>query len=108
MIEGVSHRPRTRLDLLEQIVYLGEHTSVDDADRYLTAVEETCALLLAQPQSGVAYDLGIPKLGGLRRAPVKRFEKYWIFYLPYANGIDVVRVLHSSRDIDTVFAIEEK
>jgi toxin ParE1/3/4 len=26
-----------------------------------------------------------------------------IFYLPLADGIDVVRVLHSARDIEAIF-----
>jgi toxin ParE1/3/4 len=31
------------------------------------------------------------------------FRRYVIFYLPMNDGIDVVRVLHSARDIDTAF-----
>ena len=28
------------------------------------------------------------------------FRRYVIFYLPLPDGIDVVRVLHSARDVD--------
>jgi toxin ParE1/3/4 len=28
------------------------------------------------------------------------FGRYVIFYMPLSDGIDVVRVLHSARDID--------
>lgn len=28
---------------------------------------------------------------------------YVIFYRPIANGIDVIRVLHGSRDIESIF-----
>lgn len=31
------------------------------------------------------------------------FRRYVIFYLPMNDGIDVVRVLHSARDVDTAF-----
>jgi toxin ParE1/3/4 len=31
------------------------------------------------------------------------FGRYVIFYEPIKDGIDVVRVLHSARDIDAVF-----
>ena len=31
------------------------------------------------------------------------FGRYVIFYEPIEDGIDVVRVLHSARDIDAVF-----
>src|SRR5438309_269259 len=39
----VTQRPRARLDLLEQFVYFGEHGGVELAERYLSAVETTCA-----------------------------------------------------------------
>jgi len=42
MSERIPQRPRARLDLLEQFVYLGEKASVQLAERYLAAVEETC------------------------------------------------------------------
>lgn len=31
------------------------------------------------------------------------FKNYYIFYLPLNDGIDVLRVLHSSRDIESIF-----
>lgn len=39
-------------------------------------------------------------LVGLRSFVVK---DYFIFYLPNENGIDVLRILHSSRDIESIF-----
>ncbi len=39
-------------------------------------------------------------LVGLRSFVVKN---YFIFYLPLEDGIDVLRVLHSSRDIESIF-----
>ncbi len=32
------------------------------------------------------------------------FGRYVVFLTPLPDGIDVVRVLHASRDIDAVFA----
>jgi plasmid stabilization system protein ParE len=46
VIHPVSQRPRTRLDLLEQFVYLGERSRVEVAERYFAAVEETCVQLV--------------------------------------------------------------
>jgi plasmid stabilization system protein ParE len=40
MTAAVTHRPRARLDLLEQFVYLGEEAGVEVAERYLAAVRE--------------------------------------------------------------------
>jgi plasmid stabilization system protein ParE len=37
------------------------------------------------------------------RGPHFAFGRYVVFYEPLPDGIDVVRVLHGSRDIDHVF-----
>jgi toxin ParE1/3/4 len=43
------------------------------------------------------------------RANVRSFPfgRYVIFYEPIEDGIDVVRVLHSARDIDAVFGEDQ-
>jgi plasmid stabilization system protein ParE len=75
MIQSVTQRPWARIDLLEQFVYFVEEESMELAERYFTAVDETCALLVKQPRIGAPYDSSIPELAGLRRKPVKGFEK---------------------------------
>lgn len=40
---------------------------------------------------------------GIRSHP---FGRYVIFCMPLEDGIDVVRILHSSRDIDVVFTLD--
>ena len=107
MIPAITHRHRARLDVLEQFVYFGEQAGVELARRYLAAIDTTCLQLLKNPGIGMPYDSGIARLDGLRRVPVKGFEKYLVFYLPRHNGVDVVRVLHGARDIDSLFADKE-
>jgi len=41
---------------------------------------------------------------GVRSLP---FGRYVIFYLPLHDGIDVVRVLHSARDIEAIFEMDQ-
>jgi toxin ParE1/3/4 len=62
---------------------------------------------VTQPQIGAPYDSGIERLVGLRRVPVKGFEKYLLFYTPRIGDIDVVRVLHAARDIQRIFESDE-
>jgi toxin ParE1/3/4 len=81
---------------------------VEVAERYLKAVNQTCARLAKQPRSGTPYDSGIAHLEGMRRAPVSGFTAYLLFYMPRAGGIDVFRVLHGARDIEHLFAEEEE
>ena len=52
MIRSVTRRPRARVDLLEQFVYFGEEESIELAERYFAAVDETCASLVKQPRIG--------------------------------------------------------
>jgi len=103
MIQSVTQRPRARIDLLEQFVYFGEEESIELAERYFTAVDET---LIKQPRIGGPYDSSIPELAGMRRIPVKGFGNYLIFYPPHSGGIDIVRVIHGARDIENLFKVK--
>lgn len=47
-----------------------------------------------------------PRLAGLRVWRVEGFEKHLIFYRPAGDGIEIVRVLHGARDIDSILADE--
>jgi toxin ParE1/3/4 len=108
MNPSVTFRPRARLDLLEQFLYLADQATAEVAERYFTAVDQTCARLAKQPRSGTPYDSGVARLEGVRRVPVSGFTAYLLFYMPHADGIDVVRVLHGARDIEHLFTGEEE
>jgi toxin ParE1/3/4 len=43
-----------------------------------------------------------PRLAGLRVGRVEGFEKHLIFYRPGDDGVEIIRVLHGARDIDSV------
>jgi toxin ParE1/3/4 len=43
---------------------------------------------------------------GIRLWRIRGFERYLIFYRPIPDGIEVIRVLHGARDIDTIFERE--
>ena len=47
---------------------------------------------------GSPLTLRSPELAGLRKWPVKDFEKFLIFYLPRPDGASIVRVLHVAQD----------
>ena len=107
MNRAFAFRPRARLDLLEQFLYLAEQATVEVAERYIAAVDQTCGRLAKQPRSGTPYDSGLARLEGMRRVPVSGFTMYLLFYVPRTDGIDVVRVLHGARDIEGPFTQEE-
>jgi toxin ParE1/3/4 len=92
-------------DLDEHAVYLAEK-NLDVALRFSEKVEATFAFLLQFPLVGRQKNYRNPALAGLRMRPTQDFKKYLIFYQPTEEGIEIVRVLYSSRDIDRIFEKE--
>ncbi len=62
------------------------------------AVFESLDLLCERPLIGTRNVCVNPKLDGLRMWFVKGFEHYLIFYRPFGNYIEVVRILHSAQE----------
>lgn len=84
-------------DLLELWLTIAEENLVA-ADESLDTIQATVSLLGNQPEMGRAR----PELAdGLRSFPTR--THYIIFYLPEADGLLVVRVLHHARDIDAEY-----
>jgi len=92
-VASVSRRPLAALDILD----IWDHIADDNmmaADRWVDELDKAFGTLATQPKMGRAR----PELApDLRSFP---FGRYVIFYMPLSDGIDVVRVLHSARDID--------
>ena len=94
----VTRRPQAEADVLEIWDYIAED-SVIDADRRVDRLDEKLSLWATQPLMGRNRDelaTGIRSLA---------FGRYVVFFEPLPNGIDVVRVLHGSRDIDASFEL---
>ena len=68
-----------------------------EADRWVDRLDEKLSLWATQPLIGRPRD---ELAFGLRSMP---FGRYVVFFMPTPDGIDVVRVLHSSRDTDHQF-----
>jgi toxin ParE1/3/4 len=94
----VHKRASALRDLVEDYVYLAEQAGIDTAERFLSSAEESFTDLAVHPRMGSALSLHNPKLAGLRKWRVNGFEKFLIFYLPRANGVSIVRVLHAAQD----------
>ncbi|MEO7854369.1 MAG: type II toxin-antitoxin system RelE/ParE family toxin [Rubrivivax sp.] len=60
-------------------------------------LDEKFALWATQPTMGRGRDEVSPGIRSLA------FGRYVVFFEPMSDGIDVVRVLHGSRDIDAAF-----
>ena len=89
--------PYANEDLLDIWVYIAENVEKENANNFLLSIKKKCEAIAEFPESGrVRYELLI----NLRSFP---FKKFVIFYLPLADGIEVLRIVHSSRDISQIF-----
>jgi toxin ParE1/3/4 len=100
----ILRRARALMDLDEIAEYIGR-SNPRAALRFLDSFDQTLAKLASMPGLGSPYESSHPGLQEVRILPVARFKKYWIFYRPLKNRIEVLRVLHSARDLDA--ALEE-
>lgn len=94
-----STRPRANDDLDEQAFYLAQKSGPELAHRFLVAARETFALLALRPRIGWKLHTRITELGSLRAFSISGFERMLVLRRPLADGIDVLRVIHGSRDL---------
>ena len=98
---GANKSPKYKDDLNRHALYLADHNP-DAALRFVDEAEATLSLLATQPHMGVKREFadGVWKL---RMFPVSGFKHYLIFYQAFEEGIYAIRLLHSARDIGSVF-----
>lgn len=92
--------PRAKRDLLEIWDYIADDSEAR-ADAFIARFDEKFRLLAERSGLGRPRD---ELAEGLRSFPVGR---YVIFFRSIPNGVEIVRVLHSARDINTGFFAEE-
>jgi toxin ParE1/3/4 len=92
----VVKRPRAELDLLDIWDYIADD-SLDRADEFLDRIEGKLQVLALNPGIGRRREELLP---GLQSFPI---GNYVVFYREIKGGIDVLRVLHGSRDIEEIF-----
>jgi len=90
-------------DFAEQYVYFSENAGVEVADRFFAATRSTFDRLVEMPEIGRHPGFLNPQLSDIRVWQVKGFEKYLIFYRILHDEIEILRIIHGSRDIPTIF-----
>jgi toxin ParE1/3/4 len=97
--------PQARRDLVEIADYLAPD-NLAQADRFLAASNKTFEFLASMPEIGGQWESENPAFAGLRVWPLRGFKKHLVFYRSTADSIEIVRVLHASRDIESIFDTE--
>ena len=90
--------PEAEGDLLEIWTYLATEASPDVASVQLRAIDRSVHRLTRWPLLGRARD---ELIAGVRSIVV---GQYVVFYRALADRIEIIRVLHGSRDIDDIFS----
>jgi plasmid stabilization system protein ParE len=101
---GYVVRPRADRDIDEIAGYLAEEAGLDTALQFLAEIYETFGLLATQQHMGWLCKVRHPQLSTARTFRVSpRFEKHLIFYRPHSGGIEILRVVHGSQELEELF-----
>ena len=93
-------RPRAGQDLDDQAYFFATHASPDIGHRFLLAAHETFSLLATQPRMGWPCRVKHAALAPLRVFRVSGFERMLVLYRPLQDGVDILRVVDGSRDLN--------
>jgi len=96
-------RPQAERDIEECFVFIAED-NLDTGVYFLAAVEDSLEQLTKFPLLGREREFQDRRFQNVRMWRVKGFESYLIFYAVTENQIEIIRVLHSSRNIEELFS----
>ena len=99
MIARYVVKPKADRDLDDYADYLAEQASLDVALRFFDAAYSTFALIATQPNMGWRSRIKYPGLEALRVFRVAGFEHMLILYRTLPEGVDILRVIHGSRNL---------
>ncbi len=86
--------------------FLDAHTQAPDAARrFLDAVETVLHAIAANPEAGHRYLNAKRAEEDWRYLRLPGFKKYFAFYRISELEIEVVRIVHGSRDLDHIFSV---
>lgn len=95
--------PAADRDLEEIAAYLGQE-SVTAADRFMAASETAFVSLLGEPGIGARFPVSDSRLANLRRRRMPQFGNYLVFYRVTEDAVQIVRVLHGARDLESILS----
>ena len=87
------------LDLRDHYLYLLQQEP-RTAERFALAIDTSFDRLLETPDLGFVGQFADTRLHDVRCWQVRGFQNHLIYYRITTDGIEVLRVLHGSRDAD--------
>lgn len=89
-------------DIEELVDYFRREAGPAVALRFIDNAERAFDQILALPGIGVLLGLDELPYEDIRRWHIDGFERLLILYRPVGDGIEVVRVLHTARNIPAI------
>lgn len=101
MSRVIRRTSQVRNDIIAIYRYIHER-SPRSADRVLDAIEQSIRHLADAPGVGRYWNSPDRRLEGMKVATVRPYRNYLIFFRATAGGIEVFRVVHSARELQTL------
>ena len=86
----------------DQAVFLLRQ-SPQASDKFIEVCQSDLEKLAAMPGMGARREFRNPKAAGIRSWVLSGFPNHLVFYRPVDVGIEVLRILHGARDIQSLF-----
>ena len=87
-------------DVERQYEWYALNAGWEVADRYLDAIEATCALIGTHPRLGPEVNFPHPRLNGWRFFVVMRpFHRHVVFFEIRDDAVQLRRAMHGHRDL---------
>ncbi|MFT3942737.1 MAG: type II toxin-antitoxin system RelE/ParE family toxin [Ancrocorticia sp.] len=94
----VNYWKRAEQDLRESVLWYRDEAGPVTAERFIDAVLEAEVTIRDFPEIGSMHFAHLMSMAVLRTHVVPGFP-YLMFYVATENGVDIIRILHQSRDI---------
>lgn len=98
----ILERPQVNRDLEEIISYIAAENT-DAAWRFFLAYDRAVELLASNPLIGTERQMNSLALTGTRMLILTEFPRYNIYYVIQMGAIEVIRVIHSARNVEDLF-----
>lgn len=102
MTRRIPITPKASQDL-DDICQFITQNNPDAALKFFDAARQTFNQLAQNPGIGTIYEVSKPRLQGLRKWRIGKFDKYMIFYRYSDNLVEIIRIIYAGRDISAIF-----
>ncbi len=102
-MKPVVFNPMAAADLEEIVTYIARDNAMA-AEDVRQDILDTAEGLGYQPGLGIRPRFSAPRFTGVRFLPAQKYPTYLLFYRELAAEVEVLRVLHGSRNLPPLFA----